>query len=208
MLTHTQIWRGIDKLAARAQTSPSGLARRAGLDSTTFNPSKRFSPDGNKPRWPSTESVSKALQAANMNFDEFAALISGNSKASILPALDLAGSDHQSAFDATGFPAGDGWTRVKFPDLSLDNAYSLRIEGDNMAPIYRKGDQLIVSPDERPRRGDRVIVKSRDGIIQAWELGECNVQTITLHALSPECADQTRPLTDIIWMARIVWASQ
>ena len=48
MFTHEQIWRGIDRLAAHAQTSPSGLARRAGLDSTTFNPSKRFSRDGHR----------------------------------------------------------------------------------------------------------------------------------------------------------------
>ena len=53
MLTHAQIWSGIDRLAHRAGLTPSGLARRAGLDPTTFNPSKRFSRDGEKPRWPS-----------------------------------------------------------------------------------------------------------------------------------------------------------
>ena len=50
----------LDRLAARAKLSPSGLAKRSGLDPTTFNKSKRITPDG-RPRWPSTESVAKAL---------------------------------------------------------------------------------------------------------------------------------------------------
>ena len=41
MLTHAQIWSAIDRLAARAGLTASGLARRAGLDPTTFNKSKR-----------------------------------------------------------------------------------------------------------------------------------------------------------------------
>ena len=42
MLTHAQIWSAIDRLAARASLSASGLAKRAGLDPTTFNKSKRI----------------------------------------------------------------------------------------------------------------------------------------------------------------------
>ena len=46
MLTHAQIWTALDRLAARAGLSPSGLAKKAGLDPTTFNKSKRITPDG------------------------------------------------------------------------------------------------------------------------------------------------------------------
>ena len=46
MLTHAQIWTAIDRLAARAGLSASGLAKKAGLDPTTFNKSKRITPDG------------------------------------------------------------------------------------------------------------------------------------------------------------------
>ena len=45
-LTHNQIWTALDRLAARAKLSPSGLAKRSGLDPTTFNKSKRITPDG------------------------------------------------------------------------------------------------------------------------------------------------------------------
>jgi phage repressor protein C with HTH and peptisase S24 domain len=74
LLTHEQIWSALDRLAARAQLSPSGLARRAGLDPTTFNKSKRVTPDGRE-RWPSTESVAKALAAADASIDIFVELM-------------------------------------------------------------------------------------------------------------------------------------
>ena len=68
MLTHAQIWTALDRLAARADLSPSGLAKRSGLDPTTFNKSKRITPDG-RARWPSTESVAKALAATGVSVE-------------------------------------------------------------------------------------------------------------------------------------------
>ena len=78
MLSHERIWSAIDALAARHGLSPSGLARRAGLDPTTFNKSKRNAADG-RPRWPSTESLSKILDATNTGLDAFTALVGGPS---------------------------------------------------------------------------------------------------------------------------------
>ena len=54
MLTHAQIWNALDRLAARSGLSASGLAKRAGLDPTTFNKSKRITPDGRQ-RWQITD---------------------------------------------------------------------------------------------------------------------------------------------------------
>ena len=65
MLTHSDIWNAVDRLAARAGLSASGLAKKAGLDPTTFNKSKRITPEG-RPRWPSTELVAKSLQATGV----------------------------------------------------------------------------------------------------------------------------------------------
>ena len=75
MLTHAQIWNALDRLAARAGLSASGLAKKAGLDPTTFNKSKRITPDGHA-RWPSTESVAKSLAATGTPIDVFVQLIS------------------------------------------------------------------------------------------------------------------------------------
>ncbi len=74
MLTHGQVWAALDRLAERTGLSPSGLARRSGLDPTTFNKSKRITPDGRE-RWPSTESVAKALAATGNSIDTFVQLI-------------------------------------------------------------------------------------------------------------------------------------
>jgi orotate phosphoribosyltransferase len=75
MYTHEEIWAGLDKLAEAKGYSPSGLAKKAGLDPTSFNKSKRISPDG-KPRWPSTESLSKVLTVTHTTMNEFFDLIS------------------------------------------------------------------------------------------------------------------------------------
>lgn len=79
MLTHEQIWNAVDALAKSKGYSASGLAKQAGLDPTSFNKSKRHSPDG-KPRWPSTESISKILDVTDMDMAGFTALIGDGTK--------------------------------------------------------------------------------------------------------------------------------
>lgn len=73
-LTHKAVWKALDKLAEEKGLTPSGLARRAGLDATTFNPSKRRAQDGRQ-RWPSTESIAKVLDATGTGIDEFFILL-------------------------------------------------------------------------------------------------------------------------------------
>ena len=73
-LTHSGVWSAIDRLAATNGLSISGLSRRAGLDPTTFNKSKRFTRDGH-PRWPGTKSIAQVLTATGCGLQEFVALI-------------------------------------------------------------------------------------------------------------------------------------
>ena len=106
MLTHNQIWTAIDRLAARAKLTPSGLAKKAGLDPTTFNKSKRITADGRE-RWPSTESVSKALAATNSTIDTFVQLIGDGARGlQSVPLLGLAQAGNGGFFDDSGFPSG------------------------------------------------------------------------------------------------------
>ena len=69
MLTHNQIWTALDRLAARAKLTPSGLAKKAGLDPTTFNKSKRITPEG-RPRWPSGQAQSSAAYWSTVSVSE------------------------------------------------------------------------------------------------------------------------------------------
>ena len=95
-MKHEDIWRALDTLAAEYGLSPSGLAKRAGLDPTTFNPSKRRMPDG-RARWPSTESLAKVLDATGASLEAFTALVTG--ARALPPAAGRAGGGAAGAAD-------------------------------------------------------------------------------------------------------------
>jgi phage repressor protein C with HTH and peptisase S24 domain len=209
MLTHAQIWAAIDALATRAGLSPSGLARRAGLDPTTFNKSKRVTPDGRE-RWPSTESVAKCLAATTVSIDQFVGLIAEGSREAgqTIPVIGFAQAADAGYFDEGGIPSGKGWDEIAFPALEDKNAYALEISGDAMLPVYRDGTFLIVSPQASIRRGDRVVLKTRGGEVIARELKRKTSRTLELKSLTPGQADRTFTSDEYLWLARIVWASQ
>ena len=208
MLTHNQIWTAIDRLAARAGLSPSGLAKKAGLDPTTFNKSKRITPDG-RPRWPSTESVAKSLAATGVSVDTFVTLIANTKHvAQAVPLIGFAEAGAGGYFDDGGFPVGKGWEEIAFPSVNDEHAYALEISGDSMKPAYRDGDVIVVSPSAPIRRGDRVVVKTRDGEVMVKERRRKNAKSIELKSLNAEHRDRTLSMADVLWVARIVWASQ
>lgn len=206
-MQHTQIWRALDALAARRGLTPSGLARAAGLDPTTFNKSKREMADG-KPRWPSTESLVRALDAADATFDDFAALLAGGVGAGrAIPVVGMARAGKDGFFDDQAFPVGAEET-VRFPGLSEDPVYALEISGDSMEPLFREGDIVIVQPHASVRRGDRIVVKTRDGEVTAKLLGRRNEQSIELISINPAYPARLIPAQEVEWTARIMWASQ
>jgi len=209
MLMHAQVWSAIDRLAARAGLSASGLARRAGLDPTTFNKSKRITPAG-RARWPSTESIAKALAATGTTMETFVALTQNGDSAPPrgLPLLGFAEAGAGGYFDDGGFPAGTGWDEIAFPAVNDEHAYALAVSGQSMEPAYRNGDIIIVSPAAPVRRGDRVVVKTRSGEVMAKELKRQSAKSIELKSLNAAHPDRTLAATDVLWMARILWASQ
>jgi phage repressor protein C with HTH and peptisase S24 domain len=210
MLTHAQVWSAIDRLAARAGLSASGLARRAGLDPTTFNKSKRITAEG-RARWPSTESIAKALEATGTSIEIFVDLIrpvGGSPATRAVPLLGFAEAGAGGYFDDGGFPAGTGWDEIAFPAVNDEHAYALEVSGQSMEPAYRDGDVIVVSPAAPLRRGDRVVVKTRDGEVMVKELRRNTAKSIELKSLNTDHADRTLATPDVLWIARILWASQ
>ncbi len=223
MFSHDSIWGAIDALAERHQLSPSGLARRAGLDPTSFNKSKRHSVDGRE-RWPSTESIAKVLDATGSTIIQFMDFLHPDSRdrdgqfpdgafppqAGSIPLLGFAQAGAGGFFDDGGFPAGQGWDVVDFPAAPGTKAgvYALEIQGDSMLPLYRDGDVLIVEPGAQIRRGDRVVVKTKEGEVMAKVLVRQTVRSIELLSLNPDHANRTFDVGDVEWIARIIWASQ
>ena len=208
MLTHDQIWTALDRLAARACLSPSALAKNAGLDPTTFNKSKRITSDGRE-RWPSTESVAKALAATNTTVDTFVQLIEDTVRTvQSVPLLGFAEAGTGGYFDDGGFPVGRGWDEVGLPSVKDEHAYALKISGDSMKPAYRNGDVIVVSPAAPIRKGDRVVVKTTSGEVMVKELRRRTQKVVELASINPSHRDRTLDAKDVDWIARIVWASQ
>lgn len=208
MLSHSDIWAALDRLANHFQTSPSGLARRAGLDPTTFNKSKRRSGAG-KDRWPSTESLSKVLGTVGMSFEDFARFADGSgAHGPAIPVIGLAQAGDDGFFDDAGFPVGGSWEDVRVPGVADENVYALQIAGDSMLPVFRAGDKVLVAPNETVRRGDRVVVKTRGGEVMAKELSRITEREVHLISVNPDYEDRTFARSELHWIARIVWASQ
>ena len=222
-ITHSEIWRRIDTLAERHKLSPSGLARRAGLDPTAFNKSKRLAPDGRE-RWPSMESISKILDATGSGLGDFF----GTDEAlpfdthgrqptgafppqpSTIPLLGLARAGAGGFFDDGGYPVGHGWDEVDFPAplQSSQGIYALEVQGDSMQPLYRDGDVLIVEANAETRRGDRVVVKTREGEVTAKILLRRTNDQIELKSINPAHENLIFDLAEIEWVGRILWVSQ
>jgi phage repressor protein C with HTH and peptisase S24 domain len=209
MLTHAQIWAAIDRLAARAGLSASGLAKRAGLDPTTFNKSKRITRQGRE-RWPSTESVAKSLTATGISVEEFVTLITERPPESgrKLPFLAFAQASVGNQFDASGFPAAKGWNEMTFAAPPDEHAYALEITGEALQPTYRDGTVIVVSPAAPARRGDRIVIMTRAGELLARELRRTTGKTIDVRTLDADRVESMLSTEDVAWMARIVWASQ
>jgi phage repressor protein C with HTH and peptisase S24 domain len=209
MLTHAQIWMAIDRLAARSKLSASGLAKRAGLDPTTFNKSKRITPGG-RARWPSTESIAKSLAATGATLEQFVALISDEARpaSDAVPLIGFTDAATSGRFDNNGFPSGDGWDAIPFPAVDDTHAYAMEITGNALDPVYRDGTHIIVSPAAPIRRGDRVIVKLRSGEVLVKELKRKTARTLELKPIVPGEADRMLTTEEVQWVARVVWASQ
>ncbi len=221
MWNHESIWGAVDALAARPGLSASGLAKKAGLDPTAFNPSKRHGADG-RPRWPTTESVAKILAATGETVEAFVALARGRTRPEPqspglgerlrglmpVPLLGLAQAGAGGFFDDGGFPAGQGWDEVTLPGIGDETAYALEVSGESMMPLYRHGDIIIVSPAAKIRRGDRVVVRTKEGEVMAKILSGKTDMEVELASLNPEHTDRVVAAKDLDWVARILWASQ
>jgi phage repressor protein C with HTH and peptisase S24 domain len=213
MFTHDQVWHGIDRLARERGLTASGLARRAGLDPTTFNPSKRVTKQS-KPRWPSTESLAKILSATETSLDDFVALMADrplNAAPVTSHRLRCIAMDQVARpelFDESGFPAGQAWDEIDFPNLEDPHAYALEVRGNNFLPTYRDGDLVIVSPVASIRRRDRVMLKTRAGAIHAGTLLRRTAQRIEIASFADSVEPQVLPVKETAWLARILWVSQ
>jgi phage repressor protein C with HTH and peptisase S24 domain len=208
MLKHESVWRAIDRLAARYNLSPSGLARQSGLDPTTFNKSKRITKEG-KQRWPSTESLAKVLNATGASLSEFVGLVEDHESGGglrRLPKLRFAMAAQPGYFDAEGHPLRGQWEETSFPDLSDPHAFALEITGDGLLPVYRNRDLVVVSPAGAVSAGDRILLRSLQGELLIAELLDRSSDRLRVRSLSREHVVRELPMAQVQWFARIAWS--
>ena len=125
-----------------------------------------------------------------------------------MPLMPLARLTEDGIFTEEGYPVGDGWDELDFPEIDDQHAFAFEIdEADGHAPFYRDGDVMVVSPAAVVRRGDRVVARV-DGVVLACTLRRRTNRTVEFGPLGPEGDVKTYDTHDIAWMSRILWASQ
>jgi phage repressor protein C with HTH and peptisase S24 domain len=208
MLSHHDIWRAIDRLAQKNGLSPSGLARKAGLSPTLFNPSKRV--NGTRKRWPSTESISAILKATDCSLDSFVALASEEAtQHSSLPFLSCTqAAKEKGLFDEQGLPNKKMWDEMPLPAARNNTAFALEITKSSATEDFEVGTCIILDPDQTPRHGDWVGLQLKSGDILIKRLGSSGAQKVELHDSSPDEPPLTLARHEISWLYRIIWASK
>ena len=125
-----------------------------------------------------------------------------------IPLIGHAQAGDEGYFDDAGFPTGNGWDEVDFPDLGDPHAYALEISGDSMVPVYRDGDRIVVAPGASVRRGDRVVARTVSGEVMAKEVQRMTAGRVELLSINREHDDRSLAREEIEFIHRIVWASQ
>lgn len=167
MISPADVWEALDALALEQGLTPSGLARAAGLDPTTFNPSRRISPhaDGRADmRWMALPTLLRALDVLKISPAQFiqgldgAGRGAGQASVTRLRGLPLSRLQGGGLFNSAGHPTGVQWEDVTLPCAISGDAYAVRVDTDALEPLLREGSSLVVMPDMPPRRSDRVLL--------------------------------------------------
>lgn len=174
MMRHDDLWRALDTLAAEHGLTPSGLARAAGLDPTSFNPSKRITAAG-RPRWPGTESLAHVLDITGLSLEAFARLAGGQHPLAPAPRATrsrlrlspLSHLDQPGMFDGAGLPSGRHWDHWDMPGPADADLYAVTLDTALFEPVFRAGTILMVSPGIPVRQNDRVLVLRPNGALCA-----------------------------------------
>lgn len=207
-MKYENVWSAVDKLAKINGLSPSGLAKKAGLDSTTFNKSKRIRPDGKK-RWPSLDSINKILEVCNMTFEQFYNLTNENSFGSetqnFVPYVKFSKIANNPIEDAKVVTYN--WEKIHFPDTTC-NIYSVEVDVDFFEPFYRRNTTLIISQNSEIRQGDRIVIMLKDGRVLINEFVRRTSSTLEVCDLLNKDIESSITIQNIALVNRIVWASQ
>lgn len=203
MFTHDEIWGAIDALAQAHNYSTSGLAKKAGLDPTTFNKSKRITADG-KPRWPSTESITKSLNATDATLQDLVNLIENKPTASAKGKNALL--EHY-VLSSAGLDRRNQKNLSDITQLAKDS-FAITIDSPQWAPTYKKGTTLIATPATVFTLETTVVIETIDKNILIMTVENEDSHSVSLRAIVLNEPDRRIEKSDILRASKILWASQ
>jgi phage repressor protein C with HTH and peptisase S24 domain len=215
-LTHSWIWSAIDTLASRSGLTPSGLARLAGLDPTTFNRSKRLTSEG-RPRWPSTESIAKVLEATGTTLDAFATIelerpveisFDETQEGEIAGVRIVAEVRDGIVRGWDPMPARAAAVRGGAVLAPARRRFAVAVGDASLEPAYSVGNVLVVSEAIEPRAGDRVLAKPSGMPVSPRLLLATSATHVELGSFADSAQRLSIRWSDLDWMARIILARQ
>ena len=92
--------------------------------------------------------------------------------------------------------------------IAGNNTYGLKIDAKTYEPIYPENTILIICKKSEIRRGDRIIVFLNDGEFFLAEFIHRKAQSLELLSLSNNNKIMSVNINDILFVNKILWASQ
>ncbi len=92
--------------------------------------------------------------------------------------------------------------------LSVEDAKAINVYGNGMLPLYRHGDQLIVSAAVPVRIGDRIIVEMKDKRQLCGTLFHKTEDVLGINLGGQMRKETLIKAADIEFLGRVIWASQ
>ncbi len=206
MLKHGDIWFAIDTLAQRNNLSVSALARLSGLDPTTFNRSKRINASG-KERWPTTESISKILDATGCSLMDFIGLIPGiivPDGTIDLPCLQQMMDLQPDTFSRSGTPFGRAWESISISLASHRGDFGIKVSDPKAFPGIAPGSTVLVSTAAEIRPGDKIVVQNLDFSLSMYVLQSEKRHSIEVTREDDVTSIRRESRRNIRWMSRVV----
>ena len=209
MLQHKHLWDAIDTLAQLNGYSTSGLAKKAGLDPTIFNKSKRISTDGRE-RWPTTESIAKILNVANSSIGQFASLIHNNTitqDSLALPTTKLSALQASNSFiSSTGHINPDLRFNSEQSTQIDSQSFMLKINSNLYTPDFKKGDTVIVTTNGGVRKKDLVVIALTNGDNIIVRIKKISIHMVETESINTDTLKTLSiPNKDILWLGRILY---
>jgi len=91
---------------------------------------------------------------------------------------------------------------------AVQDARAINVYGNGMLPLYRHGDQLIVSAKVPVKAGDRILLELKDGSHVCGTLSRKTHQLVGINIGGQSRKEALIDTSRIAFLGRVIWASK